>query len=61
VDIVSQGVAAPALSADVQHGLLAVCSERPELPPDLARLLEAWPKLPEHIRCAILALVDSCK
>jgi hypothetical protein len=25
--------------------------------PDLARILDAWPKLPAHIRAAVLALV----
>jgi hypothetical protein len=31
------------------------------LPSDLARLIDAWPKLPEHIRRAILTLADGCK
>ena len=30
-----------------------------ELPPDLAKIVAAWPKLPEHIRQALLALVAS--
>jgi hypothetical protein len=29
------------------------------LPPDLARVVEAWPQLPEPIRRAVLALVES--
>jgi hypothetical protein len=29
--------------------------------PDLARIVAAWPELPEHIRGAILALVESAK
>jgi hypothetical protein len=29
--------------------------------PDLARILEAWPLLPEHIRRAILALVGTAR
>jgi hypothetical protein len=27
--------------------------------PALARLVEAWPRLPEHIRAAVLALVGA--
>jgi hypothetical protein len=37
------------------------CTERPELPADLARLVDAWPKLPEHVRRAILTLADGCR
>jgi hypothetical protein len=29
------------------------------LPSDLAQIVAAWPKLPEHIRAAVLALVRS--
>ena len=29
------------------------------LPPDLARVVDTWPDLPEHIRAAVLALVDT--
>ena len=28
-------------------------------PPDLAHLVDTWPHLPEHIRAAVLALVDT--
>lgn len=28
--------------------------------PDLAGLVEAWPRLPEHIRLAILSLTKTC-
>jgi hypothetical protein len=31
----------------------------PEVDPELARVLAAWPDLPHHIRAAILALVSS--
>jgi hypothetical protein len=31
----------------------------PETDPDLARILNAWPGLPEAIRRAVLALIDS--
>jgi hypothetical protein len=35
-------------------------TERPaESDPDLARLVAAWPALPEHIRAAILTLVGA--
>jgi hypothetical protein len=27
--------------------------------PDLAKLVEAWPRLPEYVRGAVLALVES--
>jgi len=31
----------------------------PPLDPDLARILDAWPNLPEPIRAAMLAMVAS--
>jgi hypothetical protein len=31
----------------------------PDLPPDLARVVNASPELPEHIRKAVLALVGT--
>jgi hypothetical protein len=30
-----------------------------EISPDLSRVIEAWPALPDHIRAAILALVGT--
>jgi hypothetical protein len=27
---------------------------------DLARLVDLWPNLPEHVRRAIITLADSC-
>ena len=30
---------------------------RPDLPPDVARIVAAWPTLPEAIRAGILAMV----
>jgi hypothetical protein len=29
-----------------------------EWPPELVRVIDAWPKLPAHIKAAVLALVD---
>jgi hypothetical protein len=46
--------------ADGTSRLLDGCSKRPEeaLPDaDLQRILAAWPKLPAHIRAAVLALI----
>jgi hypothetical protein len=37
------------------------CTGRLELPPDLAQLVNAWARLPEHVRRAILTLADGCK
>jgi hypothetical protein len=35
------------------------CTSKPEIDPDLARILDAWPTLAEPIRRAVLALVES--
>ena len=32
-----------------------------ELPPDLAEIVTVWPKLPEHIKAAIMTLVRSAE
>jgi hypothetical protein len=29
--------------------------------PDLARVIDAWPDLPDHIRAAVLALVGTTR
>ena len=36
-------------------------SEASPADPDLSRLLSAWPELPEHIRAAVMALIDSAR
>ena len=37
----------------------AVAAESPPADPDLARVLDAWHRLPQHIRAAVLALVGA--
>jgi hypothetical protein len=32
-----------------------------ELPPTIARIIDAWPGLPSHVREAIMLLVDSAR
>jgi hypothetical protein len=48
----------PILTADDSSRLHTGCTDHHELPVDLVRLVTAWPKLPEHIRGAILTLAD---
>jgi hypothetical protein len=40
--------------------LAPVVETRPS-DPDLARVLEAWPTLPAHIKAAVLALIGSAR
>ena len=35
------------------------CTEIAKTDPDLARIVAAWPKLPEHVRATISTLVES--
>jgi hypothetical protein len=46
---------APQLAPDGENAPAA------PLPADLARVVRAWPDLPEHIRAAVLALVTSAR
>jgi hypothetical protein len=32
-----------------------------KLPPDLAEIVAVWPVLPEHIKAALKALIDTAK
>jgi len=57
----SQADEEQALTADAAPRLPAGCSTPPELPPDLARVIDAWPSLPAHIRAAVLALVTTAR
>lgn len=41
-----------------KSGAVHHCQELPA-DPDLARLVEAWPELPQPIRAAIVAMVDA--
>jgi hypothetical protein len=57
----TESVAGKALTDRIPLRLHTGCTDQAELPADLARLVDAWPKLPEHIRRAILTLADGCK
>lgn len=37
----------------------ALDAQKVDFPPDLAAVVEAWPKLPEAIRAGILAMVQA--
>jgi hypothetical protein len=54
--VASQGDNKQALPSGLPARLLAGCSERPEIPSDLAAVVAAWPTWPEHVRKAILTL-----
>jgi len=42
---------------DLALYLACIVEQRPEL----ARIIEAWAELPEHIKLSIKALVETCK
>jgi hypothetical protein len=44
-------------SGDDSPSLSAPLAQQAPADPDLARVLDAWPTLPEHIKAAVLALV----
>ena len=52
----------PEENADLQKGAApgaAVGAENGPIDPDLARVIEAWPKLPAAIRAGVLAMIDA--
>jgi hypothetical protein len=56
-----QSIAVQDDKSNVATRLHTGCTDQSELPADLARLIDAWPKLPEHVRRTILTLTDGCK
>jgi hypothetical protein len=52
----------PANSSRQNEGSLSVLlAHSTPTDPDLARIIDAWPTLPDHIRAAIMALVASSR
>jgi len=43
------------------HPLADAVPRHGNLPPDLARVTTAWPRLPVHIKAAVLALVKTAE
>jgi len=48
-----------ALTAPLTGAAASPCEPLRETDPDLARIVNAWPELPAHIRAAVLALVQT--
>jgi hypothetical protein len=44
-----------------QKALAHSLAQESQNDPDLGRIVEAWPGLPDHIRTAILALVNAAR
>ena len=57
---ISQHTPDKALTKQAETVLASCLAQIVQEYPELARLLEAWPDLPEHIKAAIKALVQTC-
>jgi hypothetical protein len=44
-----------------QETLAYSLAHDPQIDPDLARLIDAWPKLPEALRAGILGIIDAAR
>jgi hypothetical protein len=47
------------VSATTENSLAHSLARESQIDPELARLIDAWPKLPGAIRTGILAIVDA--
>ena len=54
-----KGETQPGQVQDTQNHAACCTGVAQNLPPDLAGIVEAWPRLPSHIRAAVLALVNT--
>ena len=54
-----QGIQSKQVTATPEIPLAHSLARESQIDPDLARLIDAWPTLPEAIRAGILALVDA--
>jgi hypothetical protein len=46
---------------DLRQSASGACRKSPVFEPDLQVLIDAWPTLPEALRCGILAMVKAAK
>ena len=60
VNPTAQAKAAMSLTETTSLPLAHSLAREPQIDPDLARLIEAWPTLPEALRAGILAMVAAC-